>query len=250
MSRRRAIQNSVRANALLAAIVVLVNRENRASHASRESLVNRVVATGLPAAWIVAIAAQATGVHVTLIAEIEAVTAAVAATVEIVANVRRCANARRWIEIVDRAMIAVDVATAIAGRVILIVETVADAKIVAARAITIVLAKAIVVHVIMIVLLPVVAAVTVIMIVHRNVVEATATSASAIVITHRAVNRCATILRVAEIPVVAAVAANRDQQLSTGGLRPAFFISASPSLVLPARERPLEQNLHPTPPTQ
>ena len=158
MSRRRAIRNSVRANALLAAIEVLVNRENRASHASQESLVNRAAAIGLPAAWIVAIAAQATGVHVTLIAEIEAVTAAVAATAEIVANVRRCANARRWIEIVDRAMIAVDVATAIAGRVILIVETVADAKIVAARAITIVLAKAIVVHVIMIVLLPVVAA--------------------------------------------------------------------------------------------
>src|SRR4051812_49098742 len=93
-SRRPVIRNSVRANALPAVIVALVNRAN---HARQESLVNRAAATGLPAAWIAAIVDRATVDHGTLIAAIAAANAAVVATVEIVANVRRCANAPRWI---------------------------------------------------------------------------------------------------------------------------------------------------------
>jgi hypothetical protein len=243
MLRRPATRNTARANALLAVTADLVNRVNLAS---QESLANRAAAIGLPAGWI-----AATVDRVTSIVEIVAANAAVAVIVEIavtVANVH--VNAPQWIVTVAHAMTAVDAAatgTADLATVIAI-ATVVDAKIVAGRAITIVLVKATVGLANMIVLLPV-GAVIVTTIVLPNAVATVAMSAIAIVITRRAVNRCAIILRVVT-PVAAAVAAKSRQQFSRGGLRPAFFISAFPLLASRATGRQSERNLHPTPPMQ
>ena len=199
MSRRPVIRNSVLVNARLAAIAALVNRAN---HGRQGNLVNHAAATGLPAAWIAAIVDRATVDRAIMIA---AANAAVAATVEIVGNVLRCANAPRWIvATVDRAMTVADAAVTVTVDRVIVIVTVADVAMIAAdRAITIVPARATVVPVTTIVRAAAAAA-TATTIVRRNVAAVTATSAIATAITLRAVNRCATILRVAEAAVLEA----------------------------------------------
>jgi hypothetical protein len=144
--------------------------------------------------------------------------AAVAATEEIVANVR--VNAPRWTATatVARAKNAAAdaVVTVIADRAIQIATvTVADAKI-AARATSTARAKATVVPVIMIVR-PLVVEATATTIVRRNATVAkTAT-------TRRVVNRCAIIRHAVETRAEAAAAVKKYKIICTGGLRPAFF---------------------------
>jgi hypothetical protein len=231
MSRRPVTRNSVRANARLVVIAGLVNRANPVRQGS---LVNHVAANVRLLVDSIAVTAdQATVAHATLIVQnAAAANAAVAVTVEIVANVRRCASAPRWIETVDRAMTAADAGLQIAT-VDRATVTVADAKIVPLnvdRANTIVLAKATVVLVITTVLRPVVVVVAAnaIMIARLNA-AVNAISASAIVITRpgvipapaRAAMSDAIILRAAEVAAVEA--AKRDQQFQEAGFGPPFL---------------------------
>ena len=257
MSRRLAIRNSVHVNGRRvgnrASRVNPVNRALLASRVNRVPNVRRVE-------WTEAIAAQPRAMIVARVistaVETVAANAAVAViveTVEIAVNVRRCANARRWIVTVDRAMIVAALAVAL-PRPIVIVDRVtriviaADAATTVDRANMTVLAKAIAARVITIVRRPVAVVVAnAIMNVRRN---ANVSRAIAIAIILRAVNRCAIILRVAVIRAAAVAVVVADaKRLTTirkADFGPPFLFTSIRRLAWREGERRWARHLRPT----